>query len=134
MTAYPVETVRVNELGKNQLSTLKRRTGIKNWNVLCRWAVCRSLAEASMPAAQDSGPMSNVEMTWQTFAGRHGELYAALIAARCESDRLGNDPETIAEQFRLHLQRGLTYLVGDDQTRSFAGLASLASKTSIANA
>ena len=31
-----VDVVRVDERAKNQLTTLKRRTGIKNWNVLCR--------------------------------------------------------------------------------------------------
>lgn len=125
MTTHPVETVRVDERGKSQLVTLKRRTGLKHWNVLCRWAFCVSIAEVSRPAAQDPGEMSNVEMTWQTFAGKNGDLFAAVLAARCERDRLGNDRETLAEQFRLHLQRGLTFLVANE-ARSVTGLASLA--------
>lgn len=125
MTTHPVETVRVDERGKSQLVTLKRRTGLKNWNVLCRWAVCVSLAEESRPAAQEPGEMSNVEMTWHTFAGKNGDLFTAVLAARCERDRLGNDRETLAEQFRLHLQRGLTFLVAND-TRSVTALASQA--------
>ena len=40
-----IETVRISEKGKTQLITLKRRTGIQNWNVLCRWAFCISLKE-----------------------------------------------------------------------------------------
>ncbi len=126
MSTPPVETVRVDERGKTQLTTLKRRTGLKNWNVLCRWAVCASLAEASPPAVQESGELSNVEMSWHTFAGRNGDLFTALIAARCDRDGLGTGREVLAEQFRLHLHRGLTYLVGHDETRSFVGLASLA--------
>lgn len=126
MTGHFVETVRVDKRGKGQLITLKRRTGLKNWNVLCRWAVCLSLAEDSPPVAQDAGEPSNVEMTWQTFAGRNGDLFSALVAARCQADGLGVDRDTLAEQFRLHLQRGLTYLVGRDETRTLSGLASLA--------
>lgn len=126
MTNHFIETVRVDERGKSQLITLKRRTGLKNWNVLCRWAVCVSLAEPTPPVAQDAGEPSNVEMTWQTFAGRNGDLFSALIAARCEADGLTVDRDTLSEQFRLHLQRGLTYLVGRDDTRSLSGLASLA--------
>lgn len=128
MSVHPVETVRLDQRGKTQLVTLKRRTGLKNWNVLCRWALCASLAEASRPATQDAGEMSNVEMSWHTFAGKNGEVYAALVAARCQSDGLGSDRETLAEQFRLHLQRGLTFLVGNDDTRSLTGLASLATQ------
>ena len=126
MSTHFVETVRIDERGKSQLITLKRRTGLKNWNVLCRWAVCVSLAEGTSPVAQDAGEPSNVEMTWQTFAGRNGDLFAALVAARCQADGLHTDRDTLAEQFRLHLQRGLTYLVGSDDTRSLPGLASLA--------
>ena len=47
-----IETVRTSEKGKTQLITLKRRTGIQNWNVLCRWAFCISLKDPppeSMP-------------------------------------------------------------------------------------
>ena len=128
MSGHPVETVRIDQRGKTQLVTLKRRTGLKNWNVLCRWALCASLSEESKPAAQDAGEISNVEMTWQTFAGKNGDLFTALLAARCERDGLGTERDILAEQFRLHLQRGLTYLVGNDATRSLAGLASFATQ------
>ena len=121
-----VDVVRVDERGKTQLTTLKRRTGVQNWNVLCRWALCASLSETSMPAEQELGQMSNVEMTWSTFGGVHADLYAALVVARCESDGLGVEPETVARQFRLHLHRGLTYLVGTEETKSLSGLVSLA--------
>ncbi|WP_435947067.1 DndE family protein [Dryocola sp. BD586] len=32
-----IDNVRLSEKAKQQLITLKRRTGIENWNVLCRW-------------------------------------------------------------------------------------------------
>jgi DNA sulfur modification protein DndE len=34
-----IENVRISEKAKNQLITLKRRTGIQNWNTLCRWGL-----------------------------------------------------------------------------------------------
>ena len=126
MSAAPVDTVRIDQRGKSQLVTLKRRTGLKNWNVLCRWALCASLAEDSRPAIQEAGEMSNVEMSWHTFAGKNSDLYSALMAARCQRDGLGTDRETLAEQFRLHLQRGLSFLAGSDDTRTLPGLASFA--------
>jgi DNA sulfur modification protein DndE len=126
MNYAPVETVRVSELGKRQLTTLKRRTGIRNWNVICRWAVCVSLGELSRPPIIDKGDWSNVEMSWSTFGGPHADIYSAVFMARCSADGLDTDPDTLAEQFRLHLHRGLTHLVGLEETRSLPGLLSLA--------
>ncbi|WP_077953634.1 DndE family protein [Salmonella enterica] len=48
-----IEHVRLSEKAKQQLITLKRRTGIDNWNVLCRWAFCLSLAEKAVPPHED---------------------------------------------------------------------------------
>lgn len=125
-SAAIVEVVRVDERAKSQLTTLKRRTGISNWNVLCRWALCMSLAEDSPPAEQDIGTLSNVEMSWATFAGPSAEVYAAVVRARCEIDGLEMSTDAIAHQFRLHLHRGITYLVGLQDTKTLSGLVALA--------
>ena len=121
-----VDTVRVDERAKTQLTTLKRRTGIKNWNVLCRWALCVSLAEASMPADQEVGTLSNVEMSWSTFGGQAADIYAAIVRARCEADGIPQTADALAKQFRLHLHRGISYLVGTEDTKTLSGLISLA--------
>ena len=50
-----LEHIRLSQTARDQLITLKRRTGIAHWNVLCRWAFCRSLAEpAPPPSIKDS--------------------------------------------------------------------------------
>ena len=121
-----VETVRVDERAKTQLTTLKRRTGIKNWNVLCRWALSVSLAEPSIPADHQIGPMSNVEMAWQTFGGPSADLYAAILRARCDTDNIAHTPDAVAEQFRLHLHRGIAYLASTDDTKTLSGMLRLA--------
>ena len=121
-----VDVVRIDERAKTQLTTLKRRTGIKNWNVLCRWALCASLAEASAPADQEVGTMSNVEMSWSTFGGGSADVFAAVVRARCEVDGIPLDSDSVANQFRLHLHRGINYLVGSQETRTLRGLLSLA--------
>lgn len=121
-----VDAVRVDERAKTQLMTLKRRTGIKNWNVLCRWALCASLAEPSIPADQEIGTLSNVEMSWSTFGGQAADVYTAIIQARCEADGIPQTPDSLAKQFRLHLHRGITYLVGTEDTKTLNGLIGLA--------
>lgn len=107
-----IEVVRISAQGREQLSRLKRYTGIEHWNELCRWALCISLAEATRPPATKTGGEGGVDMTWRTFAGAQSDLYLALLKQRCVEDGLGTAPETLNEQLRLHIQRGLGYLTG----------------------
>ena len=109
----PPEQIRLSEAAKEQLSRLKRRTGIKNWNILCRWGLCRSLAESTPPSPIAIPADSSVEMTWKTFGGSNAEIYWALLRWRCHQDGLSLDEDTLQQQFRLHLHRGIAYLAGD---------------------
>lgn len=113
-----LEKIRVSKKGRDQLMTLKRRTGIEHWNVLCRWALCVSLAEPTKPRQDKITGDSPVEMTWYTFAGEYEQLYLGLLRERCHRDGLGVDPDTIAQQFRIHLHRGISYLVGDSSRKT----------------
>ena len=122
----PIEHIRLSRGARDQLITLKRRTGITHWNVLCRWAFCRSLAEDSPPPAAKIPADSNLEMTWKVFAGAHGEELWALLRQRCHADGLPLDEDTLALQFRLHLHRGIGYLVGDPRVTDVVGLVDLA--------
>ena len=120
-----LEHIRLTQTARDQLITLKRRTGIAQWNVLSRWALCRSLAEPAPPPAVKLVLDSNVEMTWRVFAGEHGDELWALLRYRCHEDGLSLDEETLGQQFRLHLHRGVGYLVGDPRVTDIAGLLSL---------
>jgi len=122
----PIEHIRLAQSARDQLITLKRRTGISNWNVLCRWGFCRSIAEPTPPPATRIAADSNVEMTWKVFAGPYGDELWALLRLRCHRDGLPLDDETLAQQFRLHLHRGIGYLVGDSRVTDIVGLLSLA--------
>lgn len=119
-----LEHIRVSKQAREQLIRLKRHTGIEHWNVLCRWAFCRSLAEPSVPPASRIPSDSNVEMSWRVFGGRHHEIYLALLKERCLRDGLGSDDEILDAQFRLHLHRGIAYLAGDRRIRD--GVTALA--------
>ncbi|MEH1031937.1 DNA sulfur modification protein DndE [Micromonospora profundi] len=120
-----IEHIRLSQSAKDQLITLKRRTNITQWNVLCRWALCRSIAEPTIPPTAKIITDSNVEMSWRTFAGVHGDLLWALLRHRCHHDGFPLDEETLAQQFRLHLHRGIGYLAGDRNLRSIVDLVNL---------
>lgn len=121
-----VEHIRLSQQAKDQLVKLKRVTGIEHWNVLCRWAFCLSLSEQSVPPTAKIPADSNVEMSWKIFGGRYADLYMALLKERCVRDGLGTDMETLAQQFRLHLHRGIAYLAANKDLRKIDDLISLA--------
>lgn len=105
-----IETIRLSEKERNQLKVLKKKTGIENWNVLCRWAFCLSLSEASRPPAERISSESSIEMTWKTFGGIHSDVYLALLRQRAKIDGITLSEENEITYFRLHLHRGISYL------------------------
>jgi len=109
-----IENVRISEKARNQLITLKKRTGIQNWNVLCRWALCLSLREATPPPFENVIADSSVEMTWRTFTGGLENLYMALVISRAKKDGISLDKVELNNYFKLHLHRGISYLNGSD--------------------
>lgn len=122
----PIERIRLSQTAKEQLIKLKRITKIAQWNILCRWAFCRSLAEPTTPSPVPIPDSSNVEMTWRVFGGEMSDILLIALKQRCHNDGLGTERETLATQFRLHLHRGIAYLAGDPNLKKIEDLISLA--------
>lgn len=123
-----IKQVRLSSQAKEQLSRLKAKTGLTQWNILCRWALCVSLRQPTPPTPIEVPADSNVEMTWQTFAGDAHELLLAALRERCVADGLGCADEVVTKQFRLHLHRGISYLATPGAIKSAADLVRLASE------
>lgn len=117
-----IKQIKLSNAAKDKLSRLKGKTGIQNWNVLCRWAFCFSLKEGTIPTDIEINSDSNVEMSWLTFAGEYHELYEALIKEWCIENNLGTDNDTIAKYFKLHLERGIGYLSGTNFVKDIKDL------------
>ena len=120
-----LKQIRLPNQSKDKLSRLKGRTGIQNWNILCRWALCYSLSESTIPAEQDLPADSNVEMSWHTFAGEYHEIYDALVKAWCVKYELPTDEGSLAKYFKAHLNRGISYLAGTHLIKSIDDLVDL---------
>lgn len=122
----PVD-IRLTEQARNQLTTLVRRTGIRQRNVLLRWAFCRSIGEATriapydIPFDPDMPPIA-----WDTFAGHWGNEIWALLRIRVHADGLPLEDEVLRHQFLLHLHRGVGYLAGDPDVKDITGLVTTA--------
>ena len=123
-----IKQVRLSQQAKDQLSRLKGKTGIKNWNILCRWALCYSLSEKTLPTDIPIVTDSKLEMSWVTFGGDYFELYEALIKAWCIHMKLPTDDETVAKYFHLNLERGISHLCGTGFIKSHEDLVKLAMK------
>lgn len=120
-----IKQIRLSNAAKDKLSRLKGKTGIQNWNVLCRWAFCYSLKEGTIPTDIVIESDSNVEMSWITFAGEYYEIYEALIKQWCIDNDLGTDNDTLAKYFKLHLERGIGYLSGTNLVKNIQDLLDL---------
>lgn len=118
-----LDTIRLSDQAREQLIRLKRYTGIGQWNILCRWAFCTSVADSTPPANVRIVTDSPIEMTWKVFGGQHHEIYLALLKQRCLDDALDTDEETLSQQLRLHLHRGIGALAGSRALRTISDLA-----------
>ncbi|MCK5523658.1 MAG: DNA sulfur modification protein DndE [Thiomargarita sp.] len=123
-----IEIVRVSERTKIHLIIIKRKTGIQNWNVICRWGFCLSLSDPSIPPAEKLQRDSSIEMTWKIFGGVNADIYYALLVQRCKKDGFKLTTSRLNEQFKLHLQRGIAYLVGNPNMKSLSTLLALIEK------
>ncbi|EST26973.1 DNA sulfur modification protein DndE [Streptomyces roseochromogenus] len=122
-----LDRIRLSKTAKDQLSWLKRHTGITHWNVLCRWALALSLRDETTPLVKDIVTDSNVEMDWKTFAGTiYGDIYLALLKQRCLAD--GEEPteEALSRTLTVHIHRGIGYMHGRRDLRSASAFVAAA--------
>ena len=120
-----IERIRISQTAEDQLIKLKRITKIKQWNILCRWALCRSLAESSIPSPVTIKTDSKVEMTWNVFGGEIADILLIALKQRCYQDGLATDKDTLKQQLTLHLHRGIGYLAGDSKIKQIEDLIAL---------
>lgn len=124
-----IKQFRLSAQAREQLIRLKMRTGVGQWNILCRWAFCLSLSQPTPPTPLEIPSDSNVEITWEVFGGEAHELYLALLKERCVRDGLDLADDVLLRQFRLHLHRGISQLATPGRIRSIADLVRLAAST-----
>ena len=121
-----IKQIKLTNVSKDRLGRLKGKTRIKNWNVLCRWALCYSLSENTMPTDIQIVADSNVEMSWYTFGGEYSDIYDAIMIAWCKNMGLPTDEETLAKYFKLHIERGIAHLSGTNFIKNLDDLLDLA--------
>ena len=122
-----IDNIRLGQQSRDQLIRLKRITGIDNWNVLCRWALCLSLADKNLPPRLRQSGDAAVEMTWKTFAGEHADIYVALLTQRAHEEVRQVSREVLSELARVHITRGIGFLTARRQMGGVSDLLEIAS-------
>jgi DNA sulfur modification protein DndE len=106
-----MERIKLNAAARNQLTTLKRRTGMEHNNAICRHALCLSLANASVAPDETFSFNGGIEIDWRTFTGGEDALYYNLLAVRLLSEGRRVTEDAIRQALTVHVHRGLSYLV-----------------------
>ncbi|MEK7888839.1 DNA sulfur modification protein DndE [Burkholderia contaminans] len=119
-----IERVKLTSAAKNQLIALKRKTGIEHNNVLCRHALCLSLANASIPPEETFNFAGGLEIDWRTFTGGNEAVYHNLIVVRLLRDQIQPTPNLVRQALLLHVHRGLSYLASRREDELLTELAS----------
>lgn len=124
-----IENIKLSQKERDNLIKLKRMTGIKNWNTLCRWAFCVSLSDSEKPRKVEVASDSSLEMKWKVFGGKHHQIYTALLIERCKQDGVDLNDEELYTHFRLHLNRGINHLAFDQEIKNVCSLLQKALKS-----
>ena len=105
-----IERVKLSAAAKQQLTTLKRRTGIEHYNTICRHALALSLSNPAIAPVENFQFTNGLEIDWDVFAGDRGDTYLNLLIVRALQDVGKCSPEVVRQTLSSHLHRGLSYL------------------------
>lgn len=113
-----IDRVKLTAAAKQQLSTLKRRTGIEHYNVIGRHALCASLANKTKVPSETLQFSGGLEIDWKTFAGDAEATLINLLIMRALADEEEATTGAIRKVLHAHLHRGLGYLASDPNSLS----------------
>ena len=119
-----VDKIRLTAAAKNQLISLKRKTGIEHYNALCRHAFCLSLANPSVPPRENFNFHGGIDIDWRTFTGGHEVLYLNLLLLRLHADGFPLEEAIARQMLAQHVHRGLSYLASRKEEDLLVALAS----------
>ncbi len=111
-----IERVKLSAAAKQQLSTLKKKTGIEHYNVICRHALCVSLANESKVPDENIQFAGGLEIDWKVFAGESDDTLLNVLISRALIDDGDSSPANVRKTLTGHLHRGLGYLASKSGT------------------
>jgi DNA sulfur modification protein DndE len=106
-----IERVKLTAAAKQQLITLKRKTGIEHYNTICRHALVVSLSNPAPAPVENLQFTNGLEIDWDVFTGGYGDTYLNVLMIRAIKDTDGCTASQVRQTLTSHIHRGLSYLV-----------------------
>jgi DNA sulfur modification protein DndE len=110
-----IERVKISAAAKQQLITLKRKTGIEHYNVICRHALILSLSNPATAPTENIQFANGLEIDWNVLAGDSADTYLNLLIIRTLIDDGQCTPLQVRQTLTSHLHRGLSYLASQHE-------------------
>ena len=123
--ALKIESLKLSDRSSNEISTIKRNTKIETMNIICRWALTISLSSDLPPPPLAKEDKILREIDWKIFAGDYEHLIMALLKERLFQEKIEITNESLNDQLRAHVQRGLSLIASQKKIRSIADFAEL---------
>ncbi|MDC3075701.1 DNA sulfur modification protein DndE [Paracoccaceae bacterium] len=132
MKRYPLKSFQLSTEILDQISVLKRKTGITKNNIICRWAFYCSLTLEGNPIANrklNFPEDGKGEISWEVFGGEQAPLLAQLLVERSETETEQENlfsGSHLKDTLLAHINRGLSHLIGKRKVSSISDLARVA--------
>ena len=123
--ALKIESLKLSDRSSNEISTIKRNTKIETMNIICRWALTVSLSSDLPPPPLAKEDKILREIDWKIFAGDYEHLIMALLKDRLFQEKIEITNDSLNDQLRAHVQRGLSLIASQKKIRSIADFAEL---------
>ena len=121
-----IETLRTTTNVKNLLTRIKGVTGIQYWNVICRWGLCLSIKQSTLPRLIEE-KLDGIEIDYDVFVGKNKIIYTQLLINDLQKHKIEVTKENLYKYLYAHVNRGVS-IIYNYKMKSISDLASLIAK------
>jgi DNA sulfur modification protein DndE len=121
-----IETLRTTTNVKNLLTRIKGVTGIQYWNVICRWGLCLSIKQSTLPRLIEE-KLDGIEIDYDVFVGKNKTIYTQLLINDLQKHKIEITKENLYKYLYAHVNRGVS-IIYNYKMKSISDLASLIAK------
>lgn len=118
-----IDILRTSLNVKSSLTRIKTITGISNWNIICRWALCLSLKQTSLPREVEE-KLDGVEIDFDTLVGKNKSIYTQLLINNLVTHNVAVDKKNLTKYLYAHVNRGVN-IIYTNKLKDISGLFKL---------
>ena len=118
-----IDILRTSSNVKSSLTRIKTITGISNWNIICRWALCLSLKQTSLPREVEE-KLDGVEIDYDTLVGKNKSIYTQLLINNLVTHNVAVDKKNLTKYLYAHVNRGVN-IIYTNKLKDILGLFNL---------